>query len=648
MKKSSSIYILFFIIVLLALGTIIVAAQEYIEYVVKGGDNQWEIAEKKLKNPYDWPRVWMVNPEIKNPDLIYPGQRIKIPLSLAKESVKKEMHKKRVPEKQTKADLFKEIKSVRMPYTEEREFYTIQLGSFPGFDTAERAYNTATRVIEKDSLDYLRIEVVKGYHTVRIGRFERYNEARKLLTHVKKIFPGAIILKAYIKRERIKKLYSERPRKSEKKKKPPAEVAVSVKEEKKEIEKEVPPIKAEVEVVEKPVVEARTKEGLIPLNIPFETIKKRFEEKEKAELKKKKELIERPEKERLPAPVTGKDEITEEGLSAFNVNIKEEVKAKPELIKKTEKADIAIFPFENLSDNIYAVEKVMPFIRDYFEKKGLKVLDDISIKTFMVENRIRQRGTITKKLAEKLKQEYSVPYVMVGSIITFKDFSTVPKLGLLGRVIDSTNGNILWTNYASATGIDSVGFLGLGRITNIDKLIPVVLERLLSSLSPEALKNEKDNRIRIAVLPFRNATSFIGAGKVVAYMFIDELFRVPGIQPLEFGDIREEVISLNMREIGELSYTSIEQLSKKMNIDMILLGTVEEYMPSSVESLPPKVLIASKIIDARSKRLLWLDDEELNGDDEIKILDLGKLRSVDMVAHDAIRKIIKRMEESIW
>ncbi|NOY64319.1 MAG: hypothetical protein GXO97_02815, partial [Nitrospirae bacterium] len=345
---------------------------------------------------------------------------------------------------------------------------------------------------------------------------------------------------------------------------------------------------------------------------------------------------------------TGKDEITEEGLSAFNVKIKEEAMARPGLIKEPEKADIVILPFENLSDTPYAVRKVMPFIREYIEGKGMKVLDEISTRAFMVKYRVRQRGGITRELAARLRQEYSVPYIMVGSIVTFKDSSSVPKLGLLGRVVDSSNGNILWSNYSSATGIDSVGFLGLGRITDIDRLIPVVLERFFSSLSPEILKNKKDNKIRIAVLPFRNATNIRGAGKVAAYLFIDELFRVPGIQPLEFGDVREEAISLNMREIGELSYKSIEELSKEMNIDMILLGTVEEFMPGSVGSLPPKVLIASKVIDTRSKRLLWLDDEELSGDDEIKILDIGKLRTVDMVADEAIRKIIKRMEESIW
>lgn len=49
------------------------------EYIVKKGDTLWDISNSKLKNPFLWPKLWIVNPQIKNPDLIYPGERIKIP-----------------------------------------------------------------------------------------------------------------------------------------------------------------------------------------------------------------------------------------------------------------------------------------------------------------------------------------------------------------------------------------------------------------------------------------------------------------------------------------------------------------------------------------------------------------------------------------
>ena len=57
-------------------GVIPMAPDAPSRYVVVPGDTLWDISAKFLTDPWYWPEIWHVNPQVANPHLIYPGDEL--------------------------------------------------------------------------------------------------------------------------------------------------------------------------------------------------------------------------------------------------------------------------------------------------------------------------------------------------------------------------------------------------------------------------------------------------------------------------------------------------------------------------------------------------------------------------------------------
>ncbi|OGW55246.1 MAG: hypothetical protein A2Y81_13030 [Nitrospirae bacterium RBG_13_43_8] len=318
-----------------------------------------------------------------------------------------------------------------------------------------------------------------------------------------------------------------------------------------------------------------------------------------------------------------------------------------EAAQPSQKTRIALFPFENLTDDKTAFIQIMPVVKDRLEAEGFELVDEDSLNKFLLKERVRSTGYISRDIAQKMERELNVRAVLIGSITSYYPLKN-PQVGILARLIDSASGVILWANQASATGEDFTTILGLGTIKSMDKLIPVVVDRLLDSFSVASPQKEKELTHRIAVMPFQNKSRHQDAGTIVTYMFLGDLLKQEGFEPLEYGEIRRLIVDLRVRSKGELDYRNIKSFSEALDADGILVGTVELYSDGRDTSSPPEVAISARLINARKDKILWSDSVQVKGDQGIIALDWGRIRAVDSVAYKAVTKLIERMEKAKW
>jgi TolB-like protein len=307
---------------------------------------------------------------------------------------------------------------------------------------------------------------------------------------------------------------------------------------------------------------------------------------------------------------------------------------------------IVLMPFENFSEDIHAVDSVMPSIRKILEEKGFFVIDDASRDAFLLRERIRTTGCIGREAAGKMKQELNIKGIMMGSVNSFTN-DVNPTIGLSARLVRTSDCSMIWANNSSFTGEDFTTILGLGTIREIEKLRDKALDKLFNSLNIYPPDQKVKSTHKIAVMPLENESKKGDAGMIATYLFLSALFKDGRFEPVEFGEVRRFMVESRLRGKGELDYANKDTLAGKTGVDGILVGTVELYNEGNGNT-PPEASISARLIDAHSNRILWCNRYEVRGDDDIVILDWGRIRSAENAAYKVILKIVKDLETVTW
>lgn len=150
---------------------------------------------------------------------------------------------------------------------------------------------------------------------------------------------------------------------------------------------------------------------------------------------------------------------------------------------------------------------------------------------------------------------------------------------------------------------------------------------------------------KVAVFPFYNDTKFAEASRVVTDTFVASLVK-QGKFRVEFpGNIKKFLVMERIIVRTGVDVDTIKLMGKRLGVNAVIIGRVDEFVGLQLKKkdVIPVVSISSRMVDARTGKILWMAEHKRNGDDYIKVLDFGKIRSVGVLTKKVVDEMIETM-----
>ncbi len=158
------------------------------EYTIQKGDTLWGISDSELEDNFLWPKLWNVNPQIENPDRIYPGISITIPSreELMRMTVPPE--KAPVVKKRKKKPAVVVVKREKKEYLVDRNLYLASGWIDEQYPAKGEIISTPTGrvMVGQDEIVYIKTDNVttgKQYLVIKEVRMVKHPESNNELGH---------------------------------------------------------------------------------------------------------------------------------------------------------------------------------------------------------------------------------------------------------------------------------------------------------------------------------------------------------------------------------------------------------------------------------------------------------------------------------
>ncbi|MBI5376648.1 MAG: hypothetical protein HZA77_14535 [Candidatus Schekmanbacteria bacterium] len=328
-----------------------------------------------------------------------------------------------------------------------------------------------------------------------------------------------------------------------------------------------------------------------------------------------------------------------------------------------QKLNIAVLPIQNLSGSVAPLKEIRELLIARVRSMGINVIEESLLEGYMEKNRIRYSGGIDNKTSLSIKAEIGVDAVLITSLTLYNEYLP-PRVSLSSRMV-STGGepSIMWMDSIGFAGNDFQGLLGLGIITDpVEARVKAVM-LLVDSLSgylsgkvgiyeapwggirfnPKYVYNKnfikKDNKYKIAVIPFFNDSTRKNAGEIMMLHFVEQLVKQKEFDLVEPGIVREKLLELRIIMDQGISTPQSELLFYTSDIDLILGGRVTDFQDFIGFYGNPIVDFSAMIMERNSRDVVFAAKSYNRGGDYVFLFDWGTINVAEEMASEMIKAV---------
>jgi len=143
---------------------------------------------------------------------------------------------------------------------------------------------------------------------------------------------------------------------------------------------------------------------------------------------------------------------------------------------------------------------------------------------------------------------------------------------------------------------------------------------------------------KIAVFPFRNLSKNPRAGEIVTRIFLAKLSKNERFELEELGNVIDFLVEQRTRLGVSINKSRLFLLKRRYKIDAVIFGDV---LALEQKGGAPYINLSVRMLKIDTDKIVWKASIERNGDEYIKILNIGQLRSLNQLTSVVVEELME-------